>query len=222
VLWGLIRNQRTGLHHFLTFSCWHRRPFFRCLEAREDFERSLEKMRLRYRFQVAGYVVMPEHVHLLVTEPCIAGLATAVQAIKLSVVKLRTEPPFWMPRYYDFVVPSTAKYVEKLRYIHLNPIRRGLVSRSEDWVWSSFGHYETGIAGTVEIESWWTNDRRRTLDEEPTFQSRDVGQQTGRGDSTKDEKPTFQNRDVGQQTGRGDSTKDEETTSQNRDVGQPG
>ena len=123
--WGLIRNQRTGLHHFLTFSCWHRRPFFRCLEAREDFERSLEKMRLRYRFQVAGYVVMPEHVHLLVTEPCIAGLATAVQAIKLSVVKLRTERPFWMPRYYDFVVPSTAKYVEKLRYIHLNPIRRG-------------------------------------------------------------------------------------------------
>jgi len=50
--------------------------------------------------------------------------------------------------------------VEKLRYMHRNPVKRGLVSRPEDWAWSSFRHYATGIEGTVEIESEWTARKR--------------------------------------------------------------
>jgi hypothetical protein len=46
--------------------------------------------------------------------------------------------------------------VEKLRYIHRNPIKRGLVAKPEDWQWSSYRHYQTGMRGTVEIESEWT------------------------------------------------------------------
>ena len=51
--------------------------------------------------------------------------------------------------------------MEKLRYIHRNPVARGLVERPEDWQWSSFRHYFTGADGAVEIESQWTGRRER-------------------------------------------------------------
>ena len=92
---GLVRYQQTGGLHFVTFSCYQRRPYLGAAEARDVFERALEAMRLRYDFFVSGYVVMPEHVHLLVSEPGKAGLAEALQAVKLSVTVKRTERPFW-------------------------------------------------------------------------------------------------------------------------------
>ena len=77
--------------------------------------------------------------------------------------------PFWQPRYYDFNVWSEAKRVEKLRYIHRNPVKRGLVERPEDWLWSSFLHHATGADGPVEIESQWTARRRERLGVMPTM-----------------------------------------------------
>jgi putative transposase len=124
------------------------------------FEDALERVRMRYLFVVAGYVVMPEHVHLLVNEPERALLSKAVQALKLSVPMRRRERPFWQAHYYDFNVHSREKFVQKLRYIHRNPVRRGLVPKPEDWKWSSFCHYQTGIRGSVEIESDWTAKQR--------------------------------------------------------------
>ncbi|HEV2324643.1 MAG TPA: hypothetical protein VGS10_11895 [Terracidiphilus sp.] len=59
-----------------------------------------------------------------------------------------------------FNVWSEGKRVEKLRYIHRNPVRRGLADKPEDWPWSSFRHYATGERGPVEIESEWTARRR--------------------------------------------------------------
>jgi putative transposase len=117
-------------------------------------------MRLRYDFFVTGYVVMPEHVHLLVSEPRKAILAKALQALKLSVAVQRRERPFWQARYYDFNVYSARKHIEKLRYMHRNPVKRGLVENPEDWPWSSFRHYATGQEGTIEIESDWTANKR--------------------------------------------------------------
>ena len=99
---------------------------------------------------------MPEHVHLLVSEPAKSTLAKALLALKLSVSKLSQQRPFWQSRYYDFNVFSTRKHVEKLRYIHRNPVKRGLVCEPQDWQWSSFHHYLTGERGIVEIESAWT------------------------------------------------------------------
>jgi putative transposase len=155
-----IRYQQTGEFHFLTVSCYHRRPYLSSIAAMELFENALERVRLRYLFVVAGYVVMPEHVHLLVNEPARALLSTAIQALKLSVTMRRRERPFWQAHYYDFNVSEHDKFVEKLRYIHRNPVRRGLVAKPEDWQWSSFRHYATGAAGAVEIESEWTAQKR--------------------------------------------------------------
>jgi putative transposase len=67
--WGLKRYQQTRQLHFITFSCYHRSPFLGTPEARSTFVRSLERARCWYGFYVAGYVVMPEHVHLLISEP---------------------------------------------------------------------------------------------------------------------------------------------------------
>jgi putative transposase len=93
---------------------------------------------------------------LLVSEPRTATLARAVQALKLSVTRRRTERPFWQVRYYDFNVHSSNKVSEKLRYMHRNPVKRRLVNKPEDWAWSSYRHYANGERGTVEIESIWT------------------------------------------------------------------
>jgi putative transposase len=157
---GLVRYQQCGCFHFVTFSCYHRLAYFDTANARDLFERSLEAMRSRYSFVIAGYVVMPEHVHLLVSEPREVLLARAIQALKLSVSVQSRQRPFWQARYYDFNVHSEEKRVEKLRYMHRNPVKRGLVSNPEDWAWSSFRHYASGVEGAVEIESQWTATRR--------------------------------------------------------------
>jgi putative transposase len=84
---------------------------------------------------------MPEHVHLLVSEPPTEPLSKAIASIKREVSRLSSQSPFWLPRYYDFNVFSEAKRIEKLRYIHRNPVHRGLVDRAEDYRWSSFRFY---------------------------------------------------------------------------------
>ncbi|WP_109486651.1 REP-associated tyrosine transposase [Occallatibacter savannae] len=160
---GLRRIQQASQLHFITFSCYQRQPKLLEVHARAVFERSLELTRLAYGFCVAGYVVMPEHVHLLLSEPDAGPLSTALQALKQSVSRklaLRAREPYWQARYYDFNVWSEEKRIEKLRYIHRNPVRRGLVDKPEDWEWSSFRHYATGLEGVVGIESEWTVQRR--------------------------------------------------------------
>jgi putative transposase len=153
---GLKRYQFAGDLHFVTFSCYQRNPYLASPSARSLFEKTLERMRLRYEFYVVGYVVMPEQVHLLLSEPVAVSLASALHALKLSISKQSRQRPFWQARYYDFNVFSARKHTEKLRYIHRNPVERGLVAEPIHWRWSSFGHYATGERGTVEIESFWT------------------------------------------------------------------
>jgi putative transposase len=159
----LERFQHEGSLHFLTFSCHGRKPYLADPRICDIFERSLELVRRRYVFFVFGYVIMPEHVHLLLSEPRRFTLASAIQALKTSVAKQVVQRPLWLVRYYDFNVHSEAKRIEKLRYIHRNPVARGLAGRPEDWRWSSFRHYLTGEARTVEIESAWTEGKRLGL-----------------------------------------------------------
>jgi putative transposase len=162
----LHRFQQNRDLHFVTFSCYRRQPKLGQPSARRVFEQSLERARRRYQFRVIGYVVMPEHVHLLLSEPEDATLATALQALKQSVSRtlaLRSAQPFWEARYYDFNVWTAKKHTEKLTYLHRNPVARGLVGEPEDWEWSSYRHYVTGLEGPVEIESEWTAMRREQL-----------------------------------------------------------
>jgi putative transposase len=160
---GLKRYQECGDLHFVTFSCYHQLPYLATNDAKQVFEQSLEAMRIKYGFYVAGYVVMPEHVHLLLTEPRTELLAKALQALKISVSMRLPQSPFWQRRYYDFNVFTGERRIEKLRYIHRNPVTRGLAITPQEWAWSSFNHYASGVVGTVEIESPWTAARREAL-----------------------------------------------------------
>ena len=128
-------------------------------------------MRRWYGCYIAGYVVMPEHVHLLISEPERSRLSIVIQMLKqITSRKLRTAdlPRFWQARYYDFPVWSEKKRVEKLGYIHRNPVARGLVTRPEDWEWSSFRQWATGCEARVEIECQWTARRRERMGIVPT------------------------------------------------------
>ncbi len=84
---GLHRFYGGNDLHFVTFSCYRRRPLFRNEAHCDLFLKIIDRVRRRYRFVVLGYVVMPEHVHLLASEPQRETLSTAIQALKLGVVR---------------------------------------------------------------------------------------------------------------------------------------
>jgi putative transposase len=105
---------------------------------------------------------MPEHVHLLLSEPRQDTLADALKSLKQGVSRrlICNAGHFWQKRYYDFNIRNYSQFVEKLRYIHRNPVKAGLCECPEDWESSSFRHYATGCEGRVEIESEWTARKR--------------------------------------------------------------
>jgi len=163
VPWGLKRFHESGETHFITFTCYHRRPLLNSAAKRRTFELALERIRRKYQLCVYGYVVMPEHVHVLLSEPERSNLAQAIKSLKQGVSRRLigvSDKAFWQQRYYDHNVRSYVSFVGKLRYIHRNPVKRGLCEKPEDWEWSSFRHYQTGAEGDVEIESQWTARRR--------------------------------------------------------------
>jgi REP-associated tyrosine transposase len=99
---------------------------------------------------------MPEHFHLLLSEPQHATLSTVMQALKLGYARrvlVRGPAPqhIWQARFYDFNVWTERKRIEKLRHMHRNPVKRGLVESPEQWRWSSFRFYLYGEAGPVGI-----------------------------------------------------------------------
>jgi REP-associated tyrosine transposase len=151
--------------HFITCSCYRRRPLLRSARKRDVFLRILEEVRRRYQFYLVGYVVMPEHFHLLISESKLATPSLFMQVLKQRVSRtlrrpLRRRNPnqlplwrearedvlrsIWQRRFYDFNVWSRKKRFEKLHYMHMNPVKRGLVARPELWPWSSYRFYHYG------------------------------------------------------------------------------
>jgi len=158
----LRRYYGKGHLHFITFSCYRRLPLLKRARARDVFVKELAKLREELGFRLIGYVVMPEHVHLLMSEPERGTPSTVLQKLKLRVARKlrkrrrstpagqmhlpfeeRGEPlrAFWQARFYDFNVYSEQKRIEKLNYMHANPMNRKLVKHPKDWPWSSWGFY---------------------------------------------------------------------------------
>jgi putative transposase len=117
---GLHRYRQGGGLHFITFSCYHRLKNLDTPAARNLFENALETVRERYRLAALAYVAMPEHVHLLLSEPACGSLAKAIQALKLSVAVRSPERPFWQARYFDGNIHDEKACSEVIRYVHRN------------------------------------------------------------------------------------------------------
>ena len=171
---GLHRRYGQRHLHFITFSCYRRLPLLGSAHARNLFVKILGEVRDRHGFALVGYVVMPEHIHLLLGEPAIGTPSTVLQVLKQRVSRrLRGKPRrqpssrqlklpfrdareslprFWQYRFYDFNVWSQTKFVEKLHYMHMNPFKRKLVRHPKDWPWSSFSFYSKKEPGLIRID----------------------------------------------------------------------
>jgi putative transposase len=135
--------------------------------------KALDQVRARWKFSLVGYVVMPEHIHLLMGEPPKGDPSKVLQVLKQKVARDliagRQKPPkeqmsssfsdantndehFWQRRFYDFNVRSAQKLKEKLDYMHANPVKRKLVLDPKDWPWSSWSFYEKNERGLIAID----------------------------------------------------------------------
>ncbi len=183
---GLQRIYGQGHLHFVTFSCYRRLPLLKTARARDIFVKELGRVRDEMKFPLVGYVVMPEHVHLLLSEPQQRTPSVVLQKLKVRVArKLRKRRravsagplrlpfeergeslrAFWQAGFYDFNVYSKGKKNEKLNYMHANPVIRRLVQHAKDWPWSSWSVYEKGEAGLIRVD----------VTSRPRFEKREPG-----------------------------------------------
>src|SRR5579859_3432283 len=124
---GLRRYYGHDYLHFLTCSCYHRQPWLNEPRRRDLFLHILEQVRQRYLFVVVGYVVMPDHIHLLISEPERGTPSTVMQVLKQRYAREVSKPGgpsfalfakggqshVWQRRFYDFNVWSERKRLEK-------------------------------------------------------------------------------------------------------------
>ncbi len=112
----LKRFHHSGQTHFVTFCCYRRRTLFLSKASNETFEAALERVRRSYRLYVYGYVIMPEHVHLLLSEPGRETLDVAIKSLKQGVSRrlIGDAEHFWQKRYYDFNIRNRRQFAEKL------------------------------------------------------------------------------------------------------------
>jgi len=150
-----------GSAHYLTFSCFARRPFFTGRRSPQWFVDAVDQARAKLHFDLWAWVIMPEHVHLLILPAEGVGISQVLYQVKKPVTTwalswTRRHAPQFLPRMldvqpngqashrfwlrgggYDRNLRSVPDVHEKIVYIHANPVRRGLVERPEQWPWSS-------------------------------------------------------------------------------------
>ena len=149
----------------LTFSCYHRYPLLKSDRTREWSIEALESARSLCRFDLWAYVLMPDHVHLLIYPTgADASISQILRKIKEPVARRaiaflkhqsgrwlsrltvhegqRVRRRFWQPGGgYDRNIDNSRTLNRVIDYIHANPVRRGLCERAEDWEWSSARWY---------------------------------------------------------------------------------
>jgi putative transposase len=166
-----------GHAHFLTYSCRQRLPLLSKDRSRRWVIEAISEARRNLDFDLWAYVIMPEHVHLLIhprrekyrIEHIVAALKrpVSVQAKehllatgndnwlrRLTVQKGRRKVfQFWLPGGgHDHNMRNERPVFAVIDYIHGNPIRRGLVERAIDWRWSSAGFWEGDRSGPLEMD----------------------------------------------------------------------
>ena len=162
--------------HCLTFSCFRRQPFLQSQRACRWFIDALNAARTKHPFALLAYVIMPEHVHLVIWPREGTTISAVLKSVKLPVARKaliwaqRHDPQllaqmedrqpsgrvahrFWLRGGgYDRNLRSDRDVHEKIRYIHENPVRRGLVEKPEDWSWSSWRAHYYGVDEPIAID----------------------------------------------------------------------
>ncbi len=154
---------------FITFSTYRRLPLLTDPTRIQVLLQNIDMTREKHSFRLLGYVVMPEHVHLVIHPQLDTKVGLLVREIKSRTARkiFAKEPApvdgarrvFWTRRCYDHNCRTPEAVVEKIRYCHNNPVKRGLVRSPGDWPWSSWGDYhgESQGAVVVDTEDWYAN-----------------------------------------------------------------
>jgi putative transposase len=165
-----------GHIHFLTFSCYQRLPFFKSNRTKEWLVEAIAKAIDKHKFALLAYVIMPEHAHLLIQPQTLNyDIAAILKGIKQPVARrakrfLEEENPVWLKKLmvkrgnrevfrfwqagpgYDRNIRDEEELLEKIQYIHNNPVKNGLAASPEDWPWSSAGWYLDRRGGKITID----------------------------------------------------------------------
>jgi putative transposase len=120
----------------------------------ECLARVVRERREEHRFLLTAWVLLPDHWHAIFFPSFPLTISRVMESIKvgstLRVNAGRNESGLlWQPRYFDRAVRTVKEYYEKVEYIHLNPVRAGLVERAEDWPWSSVRDYSGSLKGAA-------------------------------------------------------------------------
>ena len=143
--------------HFITFSVYRRRRLLDLDQPKRIVLGVLNHLLDSMAARCVGFVLMPNHVHALIWLPEPGDITRFLHGWKrMSSFRIRQwhaqQAPnyfqgfgpgdkFWQPKSYIFHIHSEAKLREKLDYMHLNPVRAGLVAKAEQWRWSSARWY---------------------------------------------------------------------------------
>jgi putative transposase len=146
-----------GHLHFVTCACFLRQPKLGVEKHRNVFVRLLEELRVKFRFGVAGYVVMPDHFRLLMAEPDVDTAANSIEMLRQRYQRrynnsARSTEQVWESRYSDVHVFGREKIAAQLDLMHQEPVKAGLVDNATDWEWSSARSYAGLPEGVVTVE----------------------------------------------------------------------
>lgn len=175
------RNFTPGQLQFITASTYRRAALFLSPRFCGEFVGSLQEVRGELDFRLLGWVLMPDHFHLLIWPEPAGATSKIVQQLKqraaarileilrqnrshrwcaqmLALLRLPStvhdhlDYRLWQRRFYPFGIYTEKKRLEKLNYMHANPVKRGLVASPEQWPWSSFRFYHLGDASLVKMD----------------------------------------------------------------------
>ena len=163
----LRHYDHTGTARFVTFTCYRRYRYLCDSESRQAVLVELARLRSDHGIRILGWVLMPEHVHLVLLPPDNLTLGAAIGQLKArsarAIIGLResrglvlTRPDgyhgVWQRRFYDRNCRTPEEAREKIDYCHKNPVHRGLVSQPGDWPWSSYNWYAGSGNVLLEID----------------------------------------------------------------------
>ncbi len=176
-----LRYYRESHLHFLTTSTYRRARLFDSLRFKEHFIHTLDELRKKMRFRLIGYVLMPEHFHLLIwpvgaADPSkiMASLKERTAKFMIKNLKLHHEYAWcekmlkiielpasvhdeasyrvWQRRFFDSNIWSEKKRLEKLNYMHANPVKRKLVEKPGDWPWLSWQYFHSVSESKISLD----------------------------------------------------------------------
>src|SRR5579875_62439 len=168
--WNKTHGYNRGVSRLRRIALSDRYFFVTCHVSRErrwlsenEFECLAEVFAARRKelgFQLTAWVFLPNHWHAVVYPAHPLTISRVVESVKvgstLRVNRMRSDKgPLWQGRYFDRVMRTVKEYRETIEYIHGNPVKAGLVSRPEDWAWSSARDYAelgTGASGRIGID----------------------------------------------------------------------